>query len=167
MGRGPDRNVTREDVIEQMRSRSDPRCPWTASDLADELPCSSDTVYNRLRELETLGRIRTKKVGARARIWWVPRTDVTPAQPNIAATSAIDSAVMDAMARRDDAAEPWTTSELEAETGHGSDSIYNRLRELQKRGFVDSAKAGSRARVWWPTNPSGESASESEIEVAG
>lgn len=150
MVRGPSRDVTRDDVLSVMQSEGENRRPWTASDLAEHLPCSSDTVYNRLRELETLGHIQTKKVGARARIWWIPDTETTPELPDTSDwQSDIDPVLVNAMQSRTDSAESWTTAELEHETGHGQDTIYNRLRVLEERGHVKSAKAGSRARVWW------------------
>lgn len=133
-----------------MESEGRPRQPWTASGLAEVLPCSSDTIYNRLRELETIGKIETKKVGARARIWWVANTEtVAPAPDTSEFRSAIDEGVIEAMASRPDQNEAWTTGELEGITEYDQDSIYNRLRELQDDGYVDSLKVGARARVWW------------------
>lgn len=150
MARGPSRGVTRKDVLEAMQSRGEPRRPWTASDLADDLPCSPDTVYNRLRELETLGHIKTKKVGAHARIWWIPETDNGPEVPaDLGTLSEKNRTLVNAMASRSDYAEAWTTSELSEVTPHDQDSIYNYLRSLEDDGHVRSAKAGSRARVWW------------------
>lgn len=55
-----------------MRQRADMREPWTSKEIAEHLPCSADTVYNRLRELHSQGKVRTKKVGSRARVWWLP-----------------------------------------------------------------------------------------------
>lgn len=67
---GPEREVRRNDVIEAMGERADPREPWTVSELADRLGCGETTVYSRLRELKTQGRVDTKEVGASARVWW-------------------------------------------------------------------------------------------------
>lgn len=150
MGRGPDREVTRSDVLDAMRSRSDPRHPWTASELQDEIGCSSGTVYNRLRELDTQGRIETKKVGARARIWWIPNTDATiDTGDTERVTPGLDTELLETMASRVDVCEPWTTSELEDTTGRDKNTIYNHLRELEDSGYVASTKVGARARVWW------------------
>lgn len=152
MVRGPDREVTREDVYETMQTRGIPREPWTASGLAEHLPCSSDTVYNRLRELETQERIKTKKVGAKARIWWIPDTETALrfngelSLPN----GNRDAPIMDVMTSRRDANEPWTTSEIADEiAGETPDTVYHRVRELQDEEFINSKQVGSRARVWW------------------
>lgn len=146
-----------------MQSAGDPRRPWTANALAEELPCSADTVYNRLRELETLGHIKTKKVGSRARIWWLPDTENKTFIPDTDEFgSSVDTNVINAMATRSDPAEGWTTGELAEKTPHSQDSIYNRLRVLQEKGYVESEKVGSRARVWWlPT----ESDHEMELDA--
>lgn len=70
---GPEREVRRNDVFEQMLRRDDPREPWTVGELARALNCAESTVYNRLRELKTQGRVDTKEVGASARVWWPTR----------------------------------------------------------------------------------------------
>lgn len=61
--------------MEAMLGRSDEREPWTVKELAEELECGESTVYNRLRELKTQSRVRTKSVGASARVWWPTDTD--------------------------------------------------------------------------------------------
>ena len=57
--------------------RADPREPWTVKEIANEIGCGESTVYNRLRELKTQGRVKTKEVGASARIWWPAEGGVT------------------------------------------------------------------------------------------
>ena len=71
---GPQRTIRRDDVMEVMRDRVDPREPWTVKEIAEVLGCGESTVYKRLRELKTQGRVRTKAVGSSARVWW-------PAEP--------------------------------------------------------------------------------------
>lgn len=150
MARGPSRDVTRRDVYTTMRDSGESRRPWTTSALAKKLPCSSDTVYNRLRELQTLGEVETKKVGSRARIWWIPENDIAPDIPDTSTlTSTVDRAIIEAMASRSDYGEAWTTTELEDTTGHDRDTIYKRLRDLEADNHVQSEKVGGRARVWW------------------
>ena len=71
---GPDRQYTREDVLSAMHDRiedGDEREPWTSTEMADELGCSRDVAYDRLRELHELGDIETKSIGSRGRIWWL------------------------------------------------------------------------------------------------
>lgn len=72
MSKGPDRAVTRDDVVEHMLSRPDTREPWTASEVAEDLDVSRRVAFDRLHELKSLDRIDTKKVGANARVWWIP-----------------------------------------------------------------------------------------------
>ncbi|MFB6113211.1 MAG: GAF domain-containing protein [Halodesulfurarchaeum sp.] len=50
-----------------------PWTPLTTSEVAGELDCVRRTAYNRLESLVDRGLLRTKKVGARGRIWWKPR----------------------------------------------------------------------------------------------
>lgn len=47
-----------------------PETPRTASEVADALDCTRRTAYNRLERLAERGDLRTKKVGARGRVWW-------------------------------------------------------------------------------------------------
>lgn len=76
MSRGPNREFTRSDVIATMRTRGDSREPWTSNEVATELGCSRDIAYNRLRELNELGSVRTKKVSSRGRVWWLSPGEV-------------------------------------------------------------------------------------------
>lgn len=79
---GPQREVRRVDVLQQMRDRADPREPWTVKELSKMLDCGESTVYDRLRELKTQGKVRTKEVGASARVWW-------PAEPRLEAVESV------------------------------------------------------------------------------
>ncbi|MGM0590042.1 MAG: PAS domain S-box protein [Halobacteriota archaeon] len=63
--------------------------PLTASEVADELGCTRRTAYNRLEKLVERGDVKTKKVGARGRVWWLPR------QIAGAASDADDDALFD------------------------------------------------------------------------
>jgi len=150
MARGPSRTVTREDVYDVMTAR--PGEPLTSKELAEELPVSSDTVYNRLRELETQERISTKKVGGRARIWWVPDT-ATYDTSKLNADGLKQRQIIDAMASRSDAGDAWTTAELSEVTPHSSDNLYHYLREMEEQGKVESKSVGARAKVWWLAQP--------------
>jgi len=145
MTRGPSRSLTRNDVFDLMSDRTDE--PWTSTELAEELPVSSDTVYNRLRELETQERIRTKKVGGRARIWWVPAERTTSVDTQSATTT--QGRIIETMAERTDAGNAWTTSELADQLPQSADSLYHHLRDLDEAGMLESKSVGSRAKVWW------------------
>lgn len=45
--------------------------PLTNQEVADRVGCAKATAHNRLHELEDAGQVSTKKVGAKARVWWV------------------------------------------------------------------------------------------------
>ncbi|MFB6106330.1 MAG: bacterio-opsin activator domain-containing protein [Halobacteriaceae archaeon] len=51
-----------------------PGTPLTTSEVADRLPCTRRTAYDRLERLADRGSVETKKVGAKGRVWWRPRT---------------------------------------------------------------------------------------------
>jgi predicted ArsR family transcriptional regulator len=69
---GPSTVYTTEAVLSVFEANDEPHEPLTSSEIADELGCSGQTVRNRLNELSEEGKIRTKKVGARSRVWWLP-----------------------------------------------------------------------------------------------
>jgi predicted ArsR family transcriptional regulator len=68
---GPDPTVTGEDVVGVFRHRDDQSEPLTASEVAEQLDCSRRTALNQLNELAEAGEISSKKVGARARVYWM------------------------------------------------------------------------------------------------
>lgn len=64
--------VTPDDVRAVFADRGDDAEPLTATEVADRLDCSRRTALDRLNELEDAGTVASKKVGGRARVWWVP-----------------------------------------------------------------------------------------------
>lgn len=50
--------------------------PWTTPEVTDCLDISRRTAYNRLERLVEHGHLKTKKVGASARVWWRPQTSI-------------------------------------------------------------------------------------------
>lgn len=68
---GPAPEVTLEDVLEVFASRDDPAEPLTASEIAEELSCSRRTAHNKLETLAEEGKVTSKKVGGRSRVWWI------------------------------------------------------------------------------------------------
>lgn len=58
--------------------RDDPTEPLTTPEVADSLDVARRTVYKRLEKLVARGELRTKKVGANARVWWRPAEGPTP-----------------------------------------------------------------------------------------
>jgi hypothetical protein len=72
---GSTRGVPHEDVLAVFDDRDDASEPLTAPEIADTLNASRRTVFDRLETLRDRGDVASKKIGARARVWWVP-TDV-------------------------------------------------------------------------------------------
>lgn len=65
---------TPETVLEACRAVGPPGTPFTKADVAERFDCSERTVYNRLETLVEQEHLKTKKVGARGRVWWEPAT---------------------------------------------------------------------------------------------
>jgi len=65
---GPDREVTDKEILEQLRKHYSPA--MNASEIADEVDVSRQTVDKRLRNLEDDGLVNTRMVG-RVRVWWL------------------------------------------------------------------------------------------------
>jgi hypothetical protein len=61
-----------EEALAVFEARDDRARPVTAGDVADALDCSRRTAHNKLGELTDRGVLRTRKVGARSRVWWTP-----------------------------------------------------------------------------------------------
>lgn len=61
-----------EDVTAVFEARDDYAEPLTASEIADELGCSRRTALNKLHLLSEQTDVRSKKVGGRSRVWWIP-----------------------------------------------------------------------------------------------
>jgi hypothetical protein len=83
---GPQPQVTSEKVLTVFRTLDDPHTPMTASEIATELGCARSTAFEKLSALGEQGRLKTKKVGARGRVWWLPSdtdpgTEIDPDDP--------------------------------------------------------------------------------------
>jgi len=61
-----------EAVLEVFDERDDLARPLTAGDVMAAVDCSRRTAHNKLETLVERGRLKTRKVGARSRVWWVP-----------------------------------------------------------------------------------------------
>lgn len=64
--------MTPEDILGVFRDREDFSEPLSAPEVAEALNCSRKTAYNKLGTLRDRGQVKSKKVGARSRVWWVP-----------------------------------------------------------------------------------------------
>jgi len=76
--------TTAADVLAAFDDRDDPAEPLTSTEVADRAGCSRRTALNRLHDLKDAGDVASKKVGGRARVWWVPRPSVGEAAPSSA-----------------------------------------------------------------------------------
>lgn len=63
-------------VLAVFERREDQARPLTASDIMDAVGCSRRTAHNKLNDLVEDGSLKTRKVGSRSRVWWVPIEDV-------------------------------------------------------------------------------------------
>lgn len=150
MTRGPDRALERSDVLKLF----DPGTPETASTLADRdgIDVHQDTVYNRLKELYEIEKIDSKKVGGRARVWWIhdPDRSVDPdAIDESNYRSKKDPKILRVLAEVAETCEPITSMEVSERVGESKDSCYNRLRAMDEGGLIESLKAGATSKVWW------------------
>jgi MarR-like DNA-binding transcriptional regulator SgrR of sgrS sRNA len=69
---GRDTEFALDDVTAVFEAREDYAEPLTASEIADQLGCSRRTALNKLHELEAETDLKSKKVGGRSRVWWIP-----------------------------------------------------------------------------------------------
>ncbi len=69
---GRDTEFALSDVTQIFEGREDYAEPLTASEIADKLGCSRRTALNKLHELEEETDMKSKKVGGRSRVWWIP-----------------------------------------------------------------------------------------------
>ena len=149
--RGPDREIKRKDILKLF----EPGKPETSSSLADreEVTVHQDTVYDRLSELYELDKIKSKKVGGRARVWWVPTAerDVDPTLiDDDDWRSDKDPKILRELAKAAPSNEPLTAMEISECVDETKDSCYNRLRALdEKYDVIESVKAGATSKVWW------------------
>lgn len=67
------RSFTNDELLETMRNHPRPFC--TAQELADRFGVENKTILNRLKELEEKNEVESKRVGARARVFWLAGYD--------------------------------------------------------------------------------------------
>lgn len=70
-GRKP--RVTDDELLDVLRESSDP--VLSTAEVADQVPIKRRGVLNRLRALEEEGAVRSKRIGGRNTVWWVPFDD--------------------------------------------------------------------------------------------
>jgi len=69
VNRGPKPVVTDEELLDIIREASDPFV--TASEVGEAAGVTRQTAHQRLQQLRDDERIRKKKIGASAVIWWI------------------------------------------------------------------------------------------------
>lgn len=75
---GPKPRIKSSDVLGVFDRRDDRGEPLTAPELADALNCSRRTALDRLTDLADDGRLQSKQVGGRSRVYWTPIDGETP-----------------------------------------------------------------------------------------
>mgnify|MGYP002338732209 CR=1 FL=1 len=65
---GPDRQATNKQILREIRNHYSPAVG--ASEVADRIDVSRQTVDRHLRELADEGLVNTRKIG-RVRVWWL------------------------------------------------------------------------------------------------
>jgi len=83
--------VLRE-TLSAVGSAADPGEPVTTSEVSERLDVSRRSTYTRLERLVDSGALRSKKVGARGRVWWRPPDGADPAR---APGGGLESAAVD------------------------------------------------------------------------
>jgi len=66
---GRKKKSSNEEILVKMVLHSDPVV--TTTELAEVTPYQSDGVRKRLKEMEDVGYVKSKKVGSRATVWWI------------------------------------------------------------------------------------------------
>lgn len=64
--------ITTENTFDFFRQREDQAEPFTVNDIDEKVDWSRRTIHNKLEDLVTEGKLKTKKTGSRGRVWWVP-----------------------------------------------------------------------------------------------
>jgi predicted ArsR family transcriptional regulator len=74
-GPGRDPEITDEEILDVFRLTSDP--VLTTAEVASEFEITHRGIRDRLEKLESEGTLESKKVGARAIVWWDPEHTTT------------------------------------------------------------------------------------------
>jgi predicted transcriptional regulator len=65
-------SLSADNVLAVFEDREDQHEPLTAREIGDVTGFDRRTVDTRLRQMSDQDRVATKKIGARARAWWLP-----------------------------------------------------------------------------------------------
>lgn len=72
---GPDPSVSIQDVLRVFKERAEICEPLEAREVGDELEIAKRTAHKHLQRAEDNTRLRSKRVGANAKVWWLPPGD--------------------------------------------------------------------------------------------
>jgi hypothetical protein len=134
--------TTTHDVLDAFEARADPAEPLTATDVADRVECSRRTALNRLDDLADVGEGTSKKVGGRARVWWVPldesdktgaaSAESTPDHEADRSPSVADDGHKNAL--DEDLRGYLAATDQPPKTAHGRNAVLDVFRTLRERG---------------------------------
>lgn len=85
--------------------------PLDAGQIADRADMARRTAHNKLEDLVDADELRTRKVGARGRVWWQPHYDTEPEPRERREAACEPPAVDDDHSATDDAADDESASE--------------------------------------------------------
>lgn len=74
--RGPDPDLTPDEVLTAFTDRVDPAAPLTAQEVADMLGVAKRTAHKHLQRTEKETALVSKQVGGTARVWWIPYNEI-------------------------------------------------------------------------------------------
>jgi DNA-binding Lrp family transcriptional regulator len=69
-GPGPNPNDTNQDILNVFEETTDP--VLSTVEVASEITIGRRATYNRLKNLEKAGKLRSKTVGGKSTVWWLP-----------------------------------------------------------------------------------------------
>lgn len=73
----PDHGEIYDAILAVFDDLADPHEPLATAEVADAVDCPRRTAYDNLEQLVAADRLKTKKVGAHARVWWQPTAEET------------------------------------------------------------------------------------------
>lgn len=140
---GPGRKpvVTDDDLLAVFTETDDP--VLTASEIAEEVPIGKRAVLDRLNDLDEQDAVESKRVGARARVWW--STTSLPSGSNEPVNDDIEDL---AQAAIDDLEKSWTGNALDVRI----DALAAAYQYLREEG---SASKSDFTEDVYPDHPGG------------
>lgn len=167
-----DDRVPLEKVQDVFSNLEDSAEPLDAGEVADESRIARRTAHNKLNSLVDEGELRTKKVGARGRVWWMPhrsddqdeptersqfaadedqRRDDPPVEPTLEDARAADedgeTGVGECNEAEDDLAPAIRRyiedADLPPKTAHGRDAVIDVFRVLREHGTLSTGEIQS------------------------